>query len=188
MANQDDKTQPEAAADEAVEGDALAPALQQALERAVEHHGRGQLEEAEALYREILAGFPTDPDAHNRLGRALMELGHYQAARQSYQEALELDPNHTQAEFNLAYALINQSQTNLPQAIELLEGLAQRRPDYTEVFYRLGEAYRFYGKKEKAAEWYSRYVKVGNHRSLLQQANQQLRSMKIDQPSAPTSP
>jgi len=122
-----------------------------------------------------------------RAAFALQKGGRQGDAILGYQEALKLDPTHTQAALNLAYALINQSQTDLPQAIELLEGLAQRRPDYTEVFYRLGEAHRLHGETEKAAEWYLRYVKVGNHRSLLQQAKQRLGTMETNKPSPPTS-
>ena len=57
--------------------------------------------EAIAVNRALLELFPTDVEAHNRLGRALMELGEYTEARQAYSQALELDPNNSIASKNL---------------------------------------------------------------------------------------
>jgi tetratricopeptide (TPR) repeat protein len=58
-------------------------------------------QEAVAANRGIIASFPTDVDAYNRLGRALMELGEYAQAREAYSRALELDPKNTIALKNL---------------------------------------------------------------------------------------
>jgi len=58
-------------------------------------------EEAVAANKALLEGFPTDVDAHNRLGRALMELGRFAEARDAYTRALELAPNNQIARKNL---------------------------------------------------------------------------------------
>lgn len=50
----------------------------------------------------ILEGFPTDVDAHNRLGRAFMEMGNHAEARRAYSRALELDSSNTIARKNLS--------------------------------------------------------------------------------------
>jgi len=52
--------------------------------------------------RNILELFPNDVDALNRLGRALREQGQYKESRQSYQRAVEIDPNNAIAQKNLA--------------------------------------------------------------------------------------
>src|SRR5574340_518447 len=62
---------------------------------------KGRWEEAAAVNREILALFPTDVDASNRLGKALMELGRYADARESYSRALKADPMNSIAAKNL---------------------------------------------------------------------------------------
>jgi len=53
------------------------------------------------MNRRILELFPDDVDSHNRLGKALMELGQYAEARKAYEEALRLDPTNTIAAKNL---------------------------------------------------------------------------------------
>ncbi len=59
-------------------------------------------EEAVIANKEIIEVFPTDVDAYNRLGKALMELGNYDEAEKAYSRALELDPHNSIARRNLA--------------------------------------------------------------------------------------
>ncbi len=58
-------------------------------------------EEAVAVNRSIIESFPTDVDAYNRLGRALMELGEFAQAKEAYARALELAPHNVIAKKNL---------------------------------------------------------------------------------------
>jgi len=59
-------------------------------------------EEAVAANQSILQAVPTDVDALNRLGRALMELGRYKEAKAAYEKALEVDPDNGIARKNLS--------------------------------------------------------------------------------------
>lgn len=61
----------------------------------------GRWREAVSVNQTIIESFPNDIEAHNRLGRAYMELGQYQRARQAYNRTIELDPYNTIAEKNL---------------------------------------------------------------------------------------
>jgi len=63
---------------------------------------QGQWQEAAAVNRAIIAVFPNDVDAYNRLGKALTELGRYSEAREAYGKTLELDPLNSIAQKNLA--------------------------------------------------------------------------------------
>jgi hypothetical protein len=63
---------------------------------------QGQWQEAAAVNRAIIAVFPNDVDAYNRLGKSLTELGQYSEAREAYARALELDPLNSIAQKNLA--------------------------------------------------------------------------------------
>jgi tetratricopeptide (TPR) repeat protein len=63
---------------------------------------QGKWEEAEAINRDIIEEFPSDVEAHNRLGRALTELGNFEGAKEAYLKTLELSPNNTIAKKNLA--------------------------------------------------------------------------------------
>ena len=63
---------------------------------------RGRWSDAVNLNRALVAEFPGDIDGHNRLGRALAELGRYEEARQAYGQALQLDPHNAIARKNIA--------------------------------------------------------------------------------------
>ena len=63
---------------------------------------QGRWEEAEVVNRDIIEKCPSDVEAYNRLGRALTELGDFDRAKEAYSKALELAPENTIAEKNLA--------------------------------------------------------------------------------------
>lgn len=58
-------------------------------------------EKAARINESIIELFPNDIGAHNRLGKALTELGRYTEAREAYGRALELDPRNSIARRNL---------------------------------------------------------------------------------------
>jgi tetratricopeptide (TPR) repeat protein len=73
----------------------------QTIEQAIQLAIQSRWAEAEQLNRQLLAAFPEDVDANNRLGKALTELGRYGEARAAYARALELDPGNSIARKNL---------------------------------------------------------------------------------------
>ncbi len=58
-------------------------------------------EEALALNREIIAEFPRDVEALNRLGKALSELGQYKQAEDAFRQTLEISPANMIARKNI---------------------------------------------------------------------------------------
>ena len=58
-------------------------------------------DEAVMMNRAILKDFPGDLEAHNRLGKALSELGRNREAREAFQRALHISPNNGIARKNL---------------------------------------------------------------------------------------
>ncbi|MDD5339157.1 MAG: tetratricopeptide repeat protein [Dehalococcoidales bacterium] len=68
---------------------------------AIEMAMQARWQEAVEINKEIIAQFPADVDAYNRLGRALMELGKYQLSRGAYKKAVEYDPFNAIANRNL---------------------------------------------------------------------------------------
>jgi hypothetical protein len=72
------------------------------VEQAVALAMQNRWEEAVDVNRRIIEISANDADAHNRLGRALTELGHYSEAREAYSRAAKLDPHNTIAQKNLA--------------------------------------------------------------------------------------
>ncbi len=73
----------------------------QMTERAIALAMASRWEEAEAVNREMVVLFPDDVDAHNRLGKALTELGRFEEARTAYSRAAVLDPTNVIAMKNL---------------------------------------------------------------------------------------
>jgi tetratricopeptide (TPR) repeat protein len=51
----------------------------------------GRWQEAVEVNNAIIEKFPNDVDAHNRLGKAYLEMGEYARAKSTYQKALQLD-------------------------------------------------------------------------------------------------
>lgn len=74
----------------------------QLTEQAIRQATQGNWEEAVETNQRLIAVFDQDVDAHNRLGKALMEMGRYRAARDAYAEAARIDPNNSIARKNLA--------------------------------------------------------------------------------------
>jgi tetratricopeptide (TPR) repeat protein len=81
----------------------------------------GRWQEAVAANLSIIEGSPCDVDAHNRLGRAYMELGEYAPARDAYSRAYELDPYNSIAE------------KNLRRLSQLGEGVSHKAPPLTRL-------------------------------------------------------
>ena len=69
--------------------------------RAVALAMRSSWDEAAAVNRAIVKEFPDDLEAHNRLGKALSELGRNKDAKQAFQRALEISPHNGIARKNL---------------------------------------------------------------------------------------
>jgi tetratricopeptide (TPR) repeat protein len=78
-----------------------AKAKKQHADHAIQLALQGRWSEAAQLNREIIASFPNDMDAFNRLGKAMTELGRYADARGAYMKALEIDPLNSIAGKNL---------------------------------------------------------------------------------------
>ena len=110
--------------------------IDQALQRAVQEHKAGRLQDAENLYRAILQAQPNHPDANHNLGVMAVSLNKTEAAVPLFKIALEANPN--QGQFWLSYvdALIKEKQFDT--AGEVLEqgkkrGLAGEKVDLLEA-------------------------------------------------------
>jgi hypothetical protein len=82
-------------------GEDRAKIRRQQTELAIQMAMEGRWEEAVNVNRSLIAIFPNDVDAHNRLGKAMTEQGRYAKAREAYAKALELDPHNAIARRNL---------------------------------------------------------------------------------------
>jgi hypothetical protein len=74
---------------------------QQRSKDAIDLAMQARWREAIEVNKEIIESFPEDVDTFNRLGRAYMELGDYDQARESYGRSVKLDPYNAIANRNL---------------------------------------------------------------------------------------
>jgi tetratricopeptide (TPR) repeat protein len=70
-------------------------------EQAVNLAMQSRWAEAAELNRQIIEAAPKDIEAHNRLGKALMETGKYDEAREAYNHTLRIDSMNTIAQKNI---------------------------------------------------------------------------------------
>lgn len=81
-----------------------APAVPEPLERAWKAYQKGELASAAALYRQVLASDPHNPDALNGLGAIALRNGQRELAAQWFQRTLEVLPRNPQALAGIADA------------------------------------------------------------------------------------
>jgi tetratricopeptide (TPR) repeat protein len=80
------------------------PAVDQAFERATQHHQNGDLQGAIQAYLAILEKYPARVDVRSNLGAAYSALGRYEDAIEQYKRALVIDSSNLAIRFNLALA------------------------------------------------------------------------------------
>jgi tetratricopeptide (TPR) repeat protein len=107
-----------------------------ALQAALAAHERGQLDDAEKVYRSILSNDPKHFDAVHLLGLIFLQRGEYEAAERQIDLAIRIDPAFAPAHRNRGIALsylkrLNEALTCIDKAIIL-------KPTYAEAFIARG--------------------------------------------------
>jgi hypothetical protein len=74
---------------------------QQRSKDAIDLAMQARWQDAVEVNKEIIESFPEDVDTFNRLGRAYMELGEYNKAKEAYRRSVKLDPYNAIANRNL---------------------------------------------------------------------------------------
>lgn len=107
------------------EGEEVVRLKRQGAEQAIQLALESKWEEAAALNRTIVQAAPTDVDAWNRLGKALLELGRFREAFDAYARSLELDPVNQIAKRNLERleSLKDQEVTRAPSVARVAQDL-----------------------------------------------------------------
>lgn len=91
-----------------------------------------------ASYRKVLALAPSHLTALNNLGELLSRMGQYDEAARLLSHALQLSPNFTDAQYNLARLILDEQPA---KASHLLNQVMQARPRWVD-------AYRLYAKAQ----------------------------------------
>jgi tetratricopeptide (TPR) repeat protein len=92
----------------------------------------GQLDQAEAAYKEILVKAPSIPEVHYNLGYLYTQKKDWAAAEAAFQKALELKPDYSEATVALAKVYQDSGQTD--KAAELMNKSAEGSSDPKVLF------------------------------------------------------
>src|SRR5258707_3380763 len=109
--------------------------IQQAYEMAVQLHRTGQLQQADAMYRKILAAEPDHADALQMLGAIAFAIGRHTEAIPLIRRAITLNPQAAEYHSNLPIVLATAGQADA--AIDALRQAIALKPDYADAHYNL---------------------------------------------------
>jgi len=134
------------------------------LQKALTLHQQGQLDEAEALYREILTTAPENATVMHFLAMIAVTKGAYDNAISLLYKAIELDKKQAAPYFNLAMALqgagyLNEALENYQKAIKMDKDFAP------EGYNNIGNIYRIKKDFKKAEQFYHKAVKAAPDRA-----------------------
>ncbi len=132
------------------------PTIQQALQIAVQHHQAGQLQQAEILYRQILAQQPNHADALHLLGLIAHQIGRHDLAVDLIGRAIAIQPAYPDAHVNLGSALKSSGQ--LDEAIVAYRQAIALQPSLPAAHNNLGIALADKGQLDEAIAAYSRAI------------------------------
>jgi protein O-GlcNAc transferase len=134
------------------------PGVSNLFARARASHGAGRVQEAEALYGEILAVDPTHADCHNLLGVLACQAGRNEVAEGLFAQAIALNPREAAYHGNLGNALRNGGK--LDAAIAAQRRALILRPDFADAHSNLGNALKEKGEWIEAIRCYRRAIAI----------------------------
>ncbi len=134
------------------------PTTAEALETALAHHRRGQLREAETIYRQVLELDPCHAEGHFRLGVALHDQRELRGAAECYLQVLRLNPDHVEALCN--YGNLIQSEARFDEALECYRRAIVLNPEFAPAYFGRGNAYRGTGMIRDAVAAYQEAVRL----------------------------
>jgi tetratricopeptide (TPR) repeat protein len=122
--------------------------IQQALQRALRHHGAGDLETASDIYQSILVRDPNQPFALHLSGVAAHQTGQLDLAEARITKAIEIRPDYAEAYCNLGNLL--QDLGRFEAAVERYRDAIRIEPAFGEAHGNLGNALKALGRLDEA--------------------------------------
>ena len=132
--------------------------LAEAFAMGADLHRRGDIAEAERIYREIVKVKPDFAEAHNNLGVALKALDRPEEAVESYRRAVAIRPGYGEAWNNLARTL--RALGREEEAAESYRELVAAAPDDARTHVDLGESLQALKRHQEAIESFHRALAI----------------------------
>jgi Flp pilus assembly protein TadD len=139
--------------------------VQAAMEQAVQRHQAGDLNEAEAIYRKVLAVAPNLPDALNLLGVLLQQRGRLPEAAELISRAIQLAP--ATADFHYNMGVVLSAQKHLEHAESAFRHALSLRPGDPTIHHNLGAALQARGRYTEAVAEFRSAVGLSPHNAKL---------------------
>lgn len=128
------------------------------IQEALKHHNAGQLPEAEAIYRQILASHPNHPEAMHLLGFVFHQRGQQETAAEWIGKAVAADPKQPMFLNNLGIVLRDLGQRE--EAIRCYQKALAIQPDNQQALCNLGSDFHAQGQWTEAANYYRRVLAI----------------------------
>ncbi len=143
----------------------LPPHLQETFNRAFKHHSEGRLDEAVAIYRQLLDFNPQEADVLQLLGTVYLQKGDHRGAIEYLQLSLDLVPGQPRVRENLAQAWLmrgvaRQADGDIPEAVEGYNRALALDPKRIEAVSNLGVISLNSGKWEEALTYFRRAIAI----------------------------
>lgn len=132
--------------------------LEEALTAALTLHRGGHLDEAEELYRRVLAIWPGQPDAMHYLGILLHHKGRGDEAVDWIRRSIAANPGQAGAFNNLGNVLLEQKRP--AEAVEAYRSAVALAPEAAQIHNNLGAVLKALGRAEEAEAAYRRAIDI----------------------------
>ena len=133
------------------------PPLEQ-LQSIFNLYTHGKLHQALSESNQMLERFPNSVALYNIAGASNVGLMLFDAAIDSYQQALRIKPDYADAYYNMGIALKNKG--DLEAAIDSYQQALRIKPDYADAYYNMGIALKDKGDLEAAIDSYQQALRI----------------------------
>lgn len=134
------------------------PTIQDVLQQGWKLHQAGHVDQAEQLYRQVLATVPKNEDALVYLGIALFDQRRFEESAAAYRDAIAIRSNYPIAWNNLGNSL--RMLGKVDEAEDCFETSIQQKPDYLSALKNRGTLWLWSGEIERGLAWYQRGLEV----------------------------
>ncbi|MCJ2541945.1 tetratricopeptide repeat protein [Thermostichus vulcanus] len=122
------------------------------FQAATQWHQSGELQQAEAAYRQVLSLKPDQPDVLHLLGILYYQTGHLEEAVALISQAIQINPK--QAAFHSNLGAVFQALGKLEEAISQYTHAAALQPDHLQALFNLGLCHFQLGQYDQAEHYY----------------------------------
>jgi len=136
----------------------MTASLEHILSIAVACHQAGQLDQAEAGYRQLLRHEPTHAEAAWRLGVVLRQRGQHVAAARELARAARLHPKHVAILYEIASLLRTLKQHD--RALDYYKRVIALDPTHLQALIHGGDCWFALSRAERACAWYERALTI----------------------------